>query len=202
MANTLTMSNMVTGKVDSLTKAEYMGPFEAENVYWVKHEYKYLNYTTLISTANNPVVLNYPDYGVNCCPASMEMASMMLLSNTTEAMFAKGLQTGNNGTSPNNLIDGAIKLGFIVKKIGRNKNAIKKALSEGKAVIKHIQTKKPPANCLGYQQYYGHYIEGHRVDDSYYYEADPTKGLKNCKHSNIDKATNGRDIHYYSVEVA
>ncbi len=198
----INMLNMVTGKTDNLTKAEYMGLFESENVYWVKHGYKYPNYTTLNSTANNPVVLNYQDNGVNCCPASMEMASMMLFSNVTESMFAKAMNTGNNGTAPNDMINGLKKLGFIAKKIGRNKDAVKKALAEGKAIIKHIQTKNPPAECLGYINDYGHFIEGHKADDNYYYEADPTKGLKTCKHSNIDKATNGRDIYYYSVEVA
>ena len=53
--------------------------------------------------------------------------------------------------------------------------------------------------CLGFLNNYGHYILIYAVSEDYYFVADPTKGLKKCAFSQINKATNGRSINYYSV---
>ena len=193
----LTMKDMA-GKSHKLTKAQYMGLFEAQNVFIMKNG-RYPNYVTLNSTANNPLVMDYQDNGYTCGPTSLSMAIQMLFSYKSEKTCAKECGTViGSGTSPDQLISGAKKLGYKLTKISRNKTAVKSALSKGEPVIAHIQTK--PATCLGYVGDYGHYILVYGLtNDGYYKIADPTKGIKKCKSSILDHATNGRAIHYYRV---
>jgi hypothetical protein len=128
------------------------------------------------------------------------MATMCLYGYQTEKTCAKECGTIiGSGTTPDKLIKGAKKLGYTVKPIGRNYNSVLKSLQKGKPVIAHIQTK--PATCLGYNGDYGHYILIYWCKKGTYYIADPTKGIKKCKAAILDKATNGRDIKYYSVGI-
>ena len=195
----LTMKDM-NGKSHKLTKAQYMGLFEAQNVFIMKNG-RYPNYTTLNSTANNPLVMDYQDNGYTCGPTSLSMAIQMLFSYKSEKTCAKECGTViGSGTTPDKLINGAKKLGYKLTKISRNKTAVKNALTRGEPVIAHIQTK--PATCLGYVGDYGHYILVYGLtSDGYYKIADPTKGIKKCKTSILDNATNGRAIHYYRVGI-
>ena len=64
-------------KAHELSKAQYMGLFEAQNVFIMKNG-RYPNYVTLNSTANNPLVMNYQDNGYTCGPTSLSMAIQML----------------------------------------------------------------------------------------------------------------------------
>jgi hypothetical protein len=195
----LTMKDMA-GKSHKLTKAQYMGLFEAQNVFIMKNG-RYPNYVTLNSTANNPLVMDYQDNGYTCGPTSLSMAIQMLFSYKSEKTCAKECGTViGSGTTPDKLINGAKKLGYKLTKISRNKTAVKNALTRGEPVIAHIQTK--PATCLGYVGDYGHYILVYGLtNDGYYKIADPTKGIKKCKTSILDNATNGRAIHYYRVGI-
>lgn len=185
------------GKKHKLDKKHYNGLFEAQNVFIRKHG-RYPNYVTLNSTANNPLVIDYQDKSTTCGPTSLSMAIQMLYGYKSESVCAKACKTGSSGTAPDNLIAGAKSLGYLVKKISRNLTSVKASLLLGKPVVAHIQTK--PATCLGYVGDYGHYIliYGYTSDGKYKI-ADPTKGLKSCKSTIIDKATNGRSINYYSV---
>ena len=124
----------------------------------------------------------------------------MLYSYVSESKCAKTLGTViGSGTDPSNIIAYAPKLGYVVTKISRNFSGVKQALNKGYPVIAHIQTKS--ASCLGFKNDYGHYILIYGTTSSGEYKvADPTKGLKKCKASVLDKATNGRSIHYYSVK--
>lgn len=186
------------GKTHKLTKKQYMGLYEAQNIFIIKHG-RYPNYTTLYSTANNPLALDYQDNAYNCCPTSLSMASQMLFNYQSESTCAKILGTvKGSGTDPAKLIANAPKLGFKATVISRNYNSVKSCLDKEYPVIAHIQTK--PATCLGYTGDYGHYILIYAVKDNYYYIADPTKGIKKCKSSIIDKATNGRSISYYKIQ--
>ena len=192
----LTMKDM-NGKSHKLSKGQYMGLFEAQNVFIMKNG-RYPNYTTLNSTANNPLVMDYQDKNTTCGPTSLSMAIQMLFGYVSEQKCAAACKTGSSGTDPSNLIAGAKSLGYKVTKISRNKTAVKAALTKAEPVIAHIQTK--PASCLGYLGDYGHYILIYGLtNDGYYKIADPTKGIKKCKASIIDNATNGRTIHYYRV---
>lgn len=187
------------GKTHKLSQKEYAGLFESRNVFIRKHG-RVPNYVTKNTTANNPLVMDYQDSSVTCGPTSMSMAVQMLYGNTSEAAFKKACQTGPKGTSPDNLISGSKKLGYKLTPIGRNSSAVKNSVKLGKPVLAHIETggdTKP--ECLGYLNNYGHYILLYGVSGDYYLIADPTKGLKKCPFSQINKATNGRSIHYYSV---
>ncbi|WP_296875535.1 cysteine peptidase family C39 domain-containing protein [uncultured Methanobrevibacter sp.] len=186
-------------KTHNLSKKEYAGLFESRNVFILKHG-RVPNYVTKNSTANNPLVMDYQDSSVTCGPTSLSMAAQMLYGNTSESAFKKACNTDSNGTSPDELVAGAKKLGYKVTKIGRNSSAVKNSLKLGKPVVAHIETgggTKP--KCLGFLNNYGHYILIYAVSGDYYLVADPTKGIKKCAFSQINKATNGRSIHYYSV---
>ena len=186
-------------KPHKLSKAQYMGLYEAQNVFIMKNG-RYPNYTTLNSTANNCLVMDYQDKNTTCGPTSLSMAIQLLFSYVSEQKCAKACHTGSSGTDPSNLIAGAKSLGYKVTKISRNKAAVKHALSLAEPVIAHIQTK--PATCLGYTGDYGHYILIYGLtNDGKYKIADPTKGIKQCKASIIDGATNGRAINYYRVGI-
>lgn len=198
LPNTLKMKSR-EGKTYELNKGQYAGLYENENVFQVKHN-RQPNYTTLNSTTNNPLCMNYQDNGYNCGPASLSMISMLLYKYTSEISFVKACKTNKNGTSPDNLIVGAKSLGFKVSKINRNLAGVKNALNNGvSGVLAHIQTK--PATCLGYLNDYGHWIVIYGVGGDKYVIADPTKGLKTCSTNILDKATNGRAIYYYKVEL-
>ena len=187
------------GKTHKLSQKEYAGLFEARNVFILKHG-RVPNYVTLNSIANNPLTIDYQDKITTCGPTSLSMASQMLYGYTSEQSFEKACKTGANGTSPANLIAGAKKLGYKVLQIGRNSGAVKNNLKLGKPVLAHIETggKTKPA-CLGYVNNYGHWILIYGVSGDYYLVADPTKGIKKCAFKQINNATNGRSIHYYSV---
>lgn len=199
--SSVTLKNM-NGKSVKVSKAYYMGLFEAQNIF-IRNNGRLPNYVTLNSTANNPLVMDYQDNAYNCCPTSFSMATQMLFDNISEAKCAKVLGTTKSGTDPSNLVNNASKLGYKVTAIKRNYSAVKASLDKGFPVIAHIETK--PATCLGYKNNYGHYILIYRAYTKlltkYYSVADPTKGLKTCKSSILDKATNGRDIKYYKVSI-
>ena len=190
-----------TGKTRVLDKAHYAGLFENRNIYIHKHK-KSPSKVTLNATAHNPLVLNHQDSPVTCGPTSLSMAIQCLYGYKGEEKCKIACKTGSSGTSPDNLIAGAKSLGYKVTAISRNYKSVKASIDKGKPVIAHIETggATKPA-CLGYINNYGHYILIHRADNNKYYIADPTKGLKVCSPGQIDKATNGRGIKYYSVGV-
>ena len=184
------------GNSHKLSKKEVAGLFEARNVFILKNG-RLPNYVTLNSTANNPLVMDYQNNKYNCCPTSLSMAIQMLYSYKSENVCAKVLKTNTAGTAPSDLVSGAKNLGYEVKRISRNKASVKAQLNMGKPVIAHIQTKS--ATCLGYVGDYGHYVLIYGMSSDNYKIADPTKGIKTCRTGILDKATNGREIHYYSV---
>lgn len=185
------------GKNHKISKAYYNGLFEARNIFIRKHG-RVPNYVTLNSKANNPLVIDYQNNKYNCCAASLSMASQMLYANVSEDKCAKVLGTNTSGTDPSKLVSNAPRLGFKANIIPRNVKSVRKSLNKGCPVIAHIQTK--PAKCLGYLNNYGHYVLIYAINSLGQYKiADPTKGLKTCKPSVLDNATNGREIHYYSI---
>ncbi|MBP5421670.1 MAG: C39 family peptidase [Paludibacteraceae bacterium] len=197
LPSTVTMKD-TDGKSRKLSKAQYNGLLEARNVFRLKNG-RMPNYTTLNSTANNPIVLNYQDDSVSCACASFNMCVQMLYEWIDEKKIKQVFQTGSSGTAPSQVISGAKKLGYNVTKIDRNSKAVKKALDKGYPIMAHIDTIKAP--CLGYAKNYGHWIMIHRINDTSYYVLDPTKGSKVCKFANIDKAMLDRTIYYYKVTI-
>lgn len=187
------------GKTRKLTARQFAGLCENDNIYRVKNN-RVPNYVTYIAEASNPLVLNYQDNDVNCCPTSFNMATQMLYGFRTEQACAKLLGTGSGGTSPSQLINNAPKLGYKATRIKRNFKAVKQALHLHMPVIAHIQT-YPAASCLDYINDYGHYILIWKAERNKYYICDPTKGDKVCSASVIDNATEGRDIGYYAISL-
>ena len=190
------------GKTHKLDKKHYMGLFEQRNVFALKNG-RVPKYVVLNTTASNPLVMDYQDNGYTCCPTSLSMCIGFLFDYHSESECAKKLGTVyGSGTDPSKLIANAPKLGVTVKPLGKRAYAnVKKQLDKGRPVIAHIQTKS--ASCLGYKGDYGHYIVIYKAFKKgltkYYRVADPTKGIHDCKSGILDKATNGRDIKYYTV---
>ena len=190
----------MSNKTHNISKKEYMGLFESQNIFLLNHG-RYPNYVTKNNTANNPLVLNYQNDKYSCCVASFNMCVQMLFDWISEEKIKKIFKTGVKGTSPDNMIDGAKSLGYTVTRIKRDFKSISSALSKGYAVLIHYETAgKTKPDCMDFMNNYGHYAMIYKAKDNYYWVADPTKGLKKCRASEIDKATNGRSIYYYSVK--
>ena len=200
LPSTITMKSM-DGKSHKITKAQYNGLFEAQNIFILKNN-RYPNYTTLNSTANNPLVLNYQNDKYSCCVASFNMCVQMLYDWISESKIKTTFKTNTSGTDPSNFINGAKKLGYKVTRIPRTYSAVKQAIQKGYAVQIHYETggsTKP--QCMGFENNYGHYAMIYAyTNDGYLKVADPTKGLKKCSPKQLEKATNGRDIGYYSIK--
>lgn len=186
------------GKVRTISKPQYMGLFEAQNIF-IRKNGRYPNYVTLNSTAKNPLVIDYQDKGTTCGPTSLSMGSQMLFGYTSEQSFAKACGTGSSGTDTDQLVAGAKSKGYKLTKINRKSAAVRDSLKKGFPVVAHIDTK--PASCLGYINNYGHWVLIYGMNSEKYYVADPTKGLKKCKFSVLDKAMLGRTINYYSMSI-
>ena len=147
----------------------------------------------------NPIRIKYQPNSYTCGPTSLSMCSQILGDETSISAFSNACYTDGSGTSPDNLIAGARKLGFKVTPIGRSYNAVKNAIDNGKPVIAHVMT--ITMQCLGWQGNYGHYVVIYDYDDGYYHVADPTKGISWCYKDQVDYATCGYEgIQYYSVE--
>lgn len=125
--SSITMTDM-SSKKHKISKKEYMGLFEAQNIFIRKHG-RYPNYVTLNSTANNPLVMDYQDNAYTCGPTSLSMAIQMLFDYVSEKECAKAVNTIiGSGTSPSDMMSGAKKLGYSLKKISRNKSSVKAQL--------------------------------------------------------------------------
>lgn len=186
------------GKVRKLSKKQYFGVYQARNLFRLNHG-RFPNYTTLNATSTVPIVINYQDNGYQCACASFNMCVQGFGDWIDESKIAKYFNTGRSGTSPSDMINGAKKLGYEVKRIGRNLKSVKEAKKKGYGVIAHIDTIKAP--CLGYRNNYGHYICIARVTKANNYRVyDPTKGVLSVKPSCIDGAMLDREINYYSVK--
>ena len=188
-----------SNKTHNIEKRYYMGLFESQNVFIRKHG-RYPNYVTLNSASTNSLVMDYQDTGYTCGPTSLSMAIQMLFGYESESKCTKACKTGSSGTSPDNLIAGAKSLGYKLTRIDRTYKAVKNSIDKGKPVIAHIETGgKTKPTCLGFVNNYGHYILIHNATNDYFYVADPTKGIRKCSPKQINQATNGRSIYYYSV---
>lgn len=196
----ITMKDMDNGKKQDMGTKQYAGLFESENVFRIKKG-RQPNYTTFHSTANNPLVQDYQNWKMSCCPTSLSMASQILYNYKSESECIKALGTDKtgSGTSPSQLTNNISKVGMKASIIPRNKASVTNSIKLNRPVIAHIDTIK--ASCLGYARNYGHYILIYGVSGDYYKIADPTKGLKSCKCSTLDNAMKGRKINYYSISL-
>ena len=186
------------GKVHTLTRRQYFGLLQQYNLYRYNHG-RYPYKVTYNGKAKDPIVINYQDNKFQCCCASFNMCLQGFGKWIDEGDIAKAFHTTTNGTSPDNMIAGAKKLGYEVKRIGRNRKSVEEAKKKGYGVIAHIDTIKAPS--LGYLHNYGHYVCISRVTKPGNYRVyDPTKGVHSIKPSELDNAMLNRTIYYYSVK--
>lgn len=196
----LTMQDM-NGKQQRIDRKHYMGLFEAQNLF-IKNNGKLPNYVTLNSTANNPVIQYYQTDKYSCAVFSFQMCVQYLFDWISPSVIKKAFKTNQNGTTPANMIAGAKALGYKVTRVKRDYETVRKLLNNGIPIIAHIQTGgKTKPTCLGYVYDYGHYIHINKAANDKFTVCDPTKGVKTCTASQIIKATGGRDIGFYKVEI-
>ena len=189
-----------SGKKVDLKKEEYCGLFEGYMLFCLKHG-REPNYLTLNSKASLPLVLNYQDDPYSCGVCSLQMCMQFLFEYKSEATVKKALGTNKNGTTPQQLVSNAKKLGYKVTPIPREFKEVKKALDSYKPVIMQIETKSA-GSCLNYKNSYGHYIMCYKTDNTNkYYVMDPTKGKKVCNYLSLNRATGGGNRKFYSVEI-
>ena len=187
----------MTGKRIKLKKKQYFALLQSRNQFRLNHG-RFPKYTTLNGKSKTPIVLNYQDNKYQCACASFNMAIQGFGDWIDENRIARYFQTTTSGTSPENMITGAKKLGYELTPISRNVNAVSKAKEKGYGVIAHIDTIK--ASCLGYTGQYGHYVCIARVTKAGNYRVyDPTKGVHSVKPQCIDNAMLNRKINYYQV---
>jgi len=175
---------------------QYCGLYFSDYTFWLKQG-RHANYVTLNLEKSEPIIQNYQDNSVNCCPASLSMISTKLFRPKTEAECATALGTTKNGTNPTNLINNAPKVGFTAEAMQRTPKNVSEAISEYKGVMVHYMTKN--ASCSGFINQYGHYAVIKDITNGRYTVMDPTKGTFTCPTSVLDQATAGRSIYYYKI---
>ena len=195
----VTMVEMDSKKKVRLYPKQYAGLFESVNMFRLNNG-RDPNYVNLVSNANNPLVFDRQNNAYNCCPTSLSMASQLLYHYKSETECSKALGTTKNGTSPQQLIDNAGKLGFKIVAIERKAKAVRDSLRLGYPVICHWQVDQT-RQCKGdYIGSFGHYGLIWKCTDTEYIVADPAKGVNRAyKFLCLDKANKGYRQNYYSV---
>lgn len=200
--NWLKMTDMDKHKEYKLTPQQYNGLYENVNLFWVKNG-RYPNYASLDHNATyNCLVMDYQNVNYSCASQSLSMASQLLFNPKTESQCIKALGSAPKvGTSPQQLIDNAPKLGFKIIPIERNAKSVKAQLKKGFPVICHWQVDQT-RSCKGdYISKFGHYGLIWRTTDTEYVVADPSKGVsRKYKFSCLDKANKGYRQNYYAIK--
>ena len=190
------------GKEHKLKPHEYNGLYENVNLFWLRNG-RYPNYATLDHNAEyNCLVYDAQNTNYTCCPTSFSMASQLLFNPKSESECAKALGSAPKvGTSPQQLIDNAPKLGFIAVPIERTAKAVKNQLNKGFPVICHWQVDQTKS-CKGdYISKFGHYGLIWRTTATEYVVADPSKGVsRKYKFTCLDKANKGYRQNYYAIK--
>ena len=198
--NWLKMTDMDKKKEYKLTPKQYSGLYENVNLFLIKNG-RWPNYATLDHNANNPLVYDAQNTNYTCCPTSLSMASQLLWNYHSESACAKALGTAPKvGTSPDQLINNAPKLGFKIIPIERKAKTVREHLKQKHPVICHFQTNQTNA-CKGdYIGSFGHYSLIWDITDTEYIVADPSKGVnRKYKFSCMNNANKGYRQNYYAV---
>lgn len=199
--NWLKMTDMDKHKEYKLTPQQYNGLYENVNLFWIRNG-RYPNYASLDHNATyNCLVMDYQNTNFSCASQSLSMASQLLFNPKTESQCIKALGSAPKvGTSPQQLIDNAPKLGFKIIPIERTAKAVKGQLKKGFPVITHWQVDQT-RSCKGdYISNFGHYGLIWRTTDTEYVVADPSKGVnRKYKFSCMNNANKGYRNNYYAV---
>lgn len=198
--NYVELTDRNTHKTDEIPIEQVNGLFF--NIYnFLNREERFPNFATVNIQKAEPTIWNHQNNKYNCCPATFMMASSKLFRIVHEKTAAQILGTTTSGTDPKNLVARAPAMGFAVKPIPRSSIPVRAALDSYKAVMVHYET--GDAECSGFQNNYGHYALIKDTRDGDKYEVwDPTMGIFSCPFRDLDTATNGRRISYYTVELA
>lgn len=184
-----------------LTPRQYAGLYESFHMF-ILNNGRYPNYVNLISEANNPLVFDRQNTSYTCCPTSLSIASQMLYHYHSEQACAKALGTSpNGGTSPQQLINNAPKIGLKSIPIERNPDVIKNYIKKGFPVICHWQTGQT-RNCKNdYISDFGHYGLIWDMTSTHYIVADPAKGVnRKYNFKCLDNANKGYRENYYLIK--
>ena len=188
------------GKTHLMKQKQYCGLFDNQVKFYMANA-RYPNYTTYLYDTDTPFRGIEQPNGWTCGSQSLSNASSQILCYATEKRCRTACNTTTKGTTPNNLIKGAEKLGMKVEKINRTFNAVKKAINDGYSVIAHIETGDPNLKCVQYKKNYGHWISIYNTTMDYKFKIfDPSRTYKTCNANQIIKATNGRQIYFYQVK--
>lgn len=198
LPNYLTLREMDRQTNEKIPLRQYCGLYFSDYQFWLKQG-RHPNYVTLNLEKGEPIIQNFQDNSVNCCPASLSMISTKLFRPKSESECASILGTTKNGTNPTQLVANAPKLGFTAEAMTRTPKNVSEALSEYKGVMVHYMTKSAP--CSSFINQYGHYAVIQKVSDGRYTVMDPTKGTFTCPTSMLDQATAGRSIYYYKISL-
>lgn len=196
LPNYLTLREMDKQSNEEIPLRQYCGLYFSDYTFWLKNG-RHPNFVTLNLEKSEPIIQNYQDNSVNCCPASLSMISTKLFHPKSEQGCATTLGTTKNGTNPTNLINNAPKLGFTAEAMQRTPKNVSETLAEYKGVMAHYMTKN--ASCSGFINQYGHYAVIKDITNGRYTVMDPTKGTFTCPTSVLDQATAGRSIYYYRI---
>ena len=190
----------MNGKTYTMKQKQYCGLFDNQVKFYMANS-RYPNFVSyLYDTRTGFRGLEQPN-GWTCGSQSLSNASSQVLCYATEKRCRTACNTTKDGTSPNNLIKGAEKLGMKVERINRTFNAVKSAISKGYSVIAHIETGDPNLKCVQYKENYGHWISIYDTTQDYKFKIfDPSRTYKVCNANQIIKATNGRQIYFYQVK--
>jgi len=197
LPNYLTLRDMDRQTNEKIPLRQYCGLYFSDYQFWLKQG-RHPNYVTLNLEKGEPIIQNFQDNSVNCCPASLSMISTKLFRPKTENECASALGTTKTGTNPTNLVSNAPRLGFTATAMARTPKNVSKALAEYKGVMVHYQT-GAAKSCDGFLNDYGHYAVIKSVSNGRYYIMDPTKGSFSCPTAIMDQATNGRTLYYYKI---
>ena len=191
----------MNGKAHEMSKKQYCGLFDNQSKFYMDRG-RYPNWVSYLYDANTPFTGRPQKFDFNCGSQSLSNASTQVLcyAHEVECRRACGTKKGS-GTSPANLIAGAKKLGMKVERINRSFNGVKSEIAKGHSVIAHIQTGDDDLRCLKYKHDFGHWISIYDTTSDYKFKLfDPARTYVTCNANQIIKATQGRDIHFYSVK--
>lgn len=197
LPNYLTLREMDKQSNEEVPLRQYCGLYFSDYTFWLKNG-RHPNFVTLNLEKGEPLIQNFQDNSVNCCPASLSMVSTKLFRPKSEQECATALGTTSNGTNPANLTSNAPRLGFTAEAMSRTPKNVSEALAEYKGVMVHYQT-GAAKSCDGFLRDYGHYAVIKSVSNGRYYIMDPTKGSFSCPTAIMDQATNGRTLYYYKI---
>ena len=109
----------MNGKTYTMKRKQYCGLFDNGAKFFI-HNGRQANWVSYLYDSPTGFVGQEQPNGWTCGSTSLANASTQILTYKTELQCRKACNTTKNGTTPQNLINGAKKLGMKVEKINRS----------------------------------------------------------------------------------